>query len=83
MLLRPNAAVVEEYPLDWTPDSRALLADLYGRDGGTQLVLADPATGSVKVIRSFDWRGHGNTKISPNGSWIAYAFRPDAHREGR
>jgi Tol biopolymer transport system component len=83
VLLEPNAAIVEEYPLDWAPDSRSVLADLYGRDGSTQLVLADAATNAVKVVRSFDWRGHGNAKFSPDGSWIAYDFQPDGQRDGR
>jgi len=83
VLLKPNAAIREEYPLDWTPDSRALLADLSGRDGSTQLVLADVTSGRVKVVRSFDWRGHGNAKFSPDGSWIAYDMQPDEQRDGR
>jgi Tol biopolymer transport system component len=81
VLVRPNAAFREEYPLDWTPDSRSVLAALYGKDGGVQLALVSVAGGAVKVLRSFDWRGPTSAKISPDGAWIAYDFQPDQRRD--
>lgn len=83
VLLKPNAAIVEEFPVDWTPDSRGVLALLYGRDNSTRLALVNVADGTVRVIRSFDWRSPEVAKISPDGTWIAYDFQVDERSDAR
>jgi len=61
---------------DWSPDGRSVLAVLSGKDKSNQIALVSTTDGSVRVLKSLDWRTPGGLKFSPNGSSIAYDFQP-------
>ncbi len=63
-------------PQDWSPDSRHILV-IRGRSDGTyQLALISVAEGSVRALKTFDWRYPHSPRFSPDGRYIAYGFPP-------
>jgi len=82
-LLRTNATMAEAYPADWTRDGRSILTFIYGKDRSTQLALVSAADGSMRVLKSFDWRSPFNARFSPDGAWLAYDFQGDQRKDDR
>ncbi len=54
-------------PHDWSPDGNHVLA---GVDGSA--VLISVSDGSLKVLKTFDWRSPLEMRFSPDGRYIAY-----------
>ncbi len=68
-------------PTDWSPDGRSILAVLFRQDGTSQVALVSVTDGSVRILKSLDWRLPGKMKFSPDGRYIAYDFpqHEDSH----
>ncbi|MFQ5891022.1 MAG: hypothetical protein ACE5JR_13420 [Gemmatimonadota bacterium] len=54
-------------PHDWSPDGNHVLA---GVDGSA--VLISVSDGSLRVLKTFDWRSPLEMRFSPDGRYIAY-----------
>jgi Tol biopolymer transport system component len=59
-------------PLTWSPDGGQVLANLFQVDQSTRMALLSLADGSVRLLRSFDWRAPLAASFSPDGRHIAY-----------
>lgn len=59
-------------PYDWSPDSKTIVAEVIRRDRTAQIALISAADGSIRVLKSMDWRGTGRIFFSPDGRFIGY-----------
>jgi Tol biopolymer transport system component len=57
---------------DWSPDGTLVAASFQRADGTRQLALVSVTDGSVRVLKSFGWRGPSRAFFSPDGRLIAY-----------
>jgi Tol biopolymer transport system component len=71
-----------KYPIleDWSPDGRHILANLARKDNTNQIALISVADGSIRVLKSLDWRYPGRMRFSPDGHYIGYnsSQKPDS-----
>jgi len=58
-------------PADWSPDGKQILVVLERKDKTNQLALISAADGSLRVLKSLDWRWPEG-RFSPDGRYIAY-----------
>ena len=68
--------VVYVAPVAWSPDGKHILALFSRRDKTQQIVWVSVADGSVRVLKSFEWRWPRTIHLSPDGRYIAYEFPP-------
>jgi Tol biopolymer transport system component len=70
------------WPTDWSPDGRQIAATFFQLDGSTQIALVSVDTGSVRRLKTFDWRMPGRMKFSPDGRYLVYdvQLREDSQR---
>ena len=67
-----NPQVDEIYPYDWTPDGLHVVVGLLRRQDGTaQIGLVSTNDGTLRVLKSTEWRVFGNMQLSPNGKFLA------------
>ena len=59
-------------PDSWTPDDSAIMGTMQRGDGGSSLILVNPAGGPYKVFLESK-NAVSNGQISPDGKWVAYA----------
>lgn len=59
-------------PQAWTPDGRHLLVVRLLTDRTNQIALVAVADGSIRVLKSLDWRSPEKTSLSPDGRFIVY-----------
>jgi Tol biopolymer transport system component len=64
-------------PRDWSPDGKTIVVNLRRADGTRQIGLVAVADGSLRVLKSVDWRGAENIAFSPDGRFIAYDVPAD------
>ena len=71
ILRDPGLEYVE--PHDWTADGTQILTHLVFKGWRTQIVLVSAADGSVRTLKSFEFRPWGRRMcVSPDGQFIAY-----------
>ena len=76
-VLYTNPAVPYLMPHAWSPDGTQILTMFVREDDSAQIVLVSVADGSVRVLKSQDWRWSNNKmSVSPDGRYIAYDFPP-------
>ncbi len=63
-------------PASWTPDGKQVLSRITSKNGANQIALISVAEGSVKVLKTLDWRFPGTMSLSPDGRYVAYDFPP-------
>jgi Tol biopolymer transport system component len=63
-------------PADWSPDGKQILALLHGKDGAKRIALVSVADGSVRILKTLDWRYPLKMCFSPDGRYVAYDFPP-------
>ncbi len=56
-----------------TPAGDSILVVLWKHDYTAQIAWVSAADGSIKVLRSLDWRRPGRISLSPDGRYIAYS----------
>jgi Tol biopolymer transport system component len=66
-------------PDSWSPDGRHLAVRTM-RNGANQIGLIAVGDGSLRILKSFDWRYPRAITFSPDGRYLAYDFPP---RESR
>jgi Tol biopolymer transport system component len=63
-------------PSAWFPDGKQLVAVFSRLDHTNQIVLVSAVDGSIKVLKTVDWRYPEMLSLSADGRWIAYDFPP-------
>ena len=76
-VLRPrvlfaNPEVPRISPDDWSPDGKWLAVQLQRKDKTTQIGLVAVQDGSLRILKSVDWRGASKLFFSPDGKYVAY-----------
>jgi Tol biopolymer transport system component len=61
-------------PDAWAADGKQILVSLSRRDKPWQIALVSVSDGSVRILKTLDWRGPGYLSLSPDGRNIAYDF---------
>ena len=64
-------------PAAWSPDGKHILANFSRKDGTNQIVMVSVADGSVRVLKTLDWRYPQKMSLSPDGRYIVYDFPPE------
>jgi len=59
-------------PAGWSLDGKSILAGVWRKDRTAQLAWISAADGSVKVLKSLEWRNPGGIALSPDGRHIVY-----------
>jgi len=57
---------------DWSPDNRSVVVLLKRKDRTAQIGLVSVPEGSLRVLKSVDWRGTGRIFFSPDGKYVGY-----------
>ena len=60
--------------IDWAPDGKVVAAQLRRADGVSAIGLVTIADGSLRVLKSLDWRWTGKMFFSPDGTQLAFDF---------
>jgi Tol biopolymer transport system component len=71
-LLYENADVAQITPMDVSPDGSLIAVTLVRKDRSKQIGLVTGGSGSLRVLKSVDWRGPTRIFFSPNGRDLAY-----------
>jgi Tol biopolymer transport system component len=64
-------------PDDWSPDGKFVAVEVYHKDKTGQIGLISVGDGSLRVLKSTDWRAPGRIHFSPDGKYLAYDLPPD------
>jgi len=59
-------------PMDWSPDAKLIAVTLWRRDHTVQIGLVSVPNGSLRVLKSVDWRGPVGLFFSPDGRDLVY-----------
>lgn len=65
----------------WSSDDE-ILTGVYRPDNTTALGMLSLSTGSLRILKSFDWRDP-RAALSADGKWIAYDHPPDSETRDR
>ena len=71
-VLYRNEAGTLVQPYGWFPDSRRILTLFRDASGANSLGWVEAATGSVRVLRDFDWRVPLTACASSDGQFVVY-----------
>ena len=82
-ILYRNEEISAIWPKDWSPGGKHILATFFRKDGINQIVLVSVADGSVRVLKTLDWREPGRMTFSPDGLYIVYDFPPQEDSPNR
>lgn len=69
-------------PAGWSGDGKHVLA-VIGRNRASQIAWIAIADGSVRVLKTLDWRWPSGIRVSPNGRFIVYDFPADDRQPQR
>ena len=70
-------------PWQWSPDGQRILTLFVTKDGTSQIVLVSVADGSVRVVKTLDWRHPVKLCLSPDGRHILYDYPPQVDSPAR
>lgn len=70
-VLYRNPEVREMYPYDWTPDGGTIAVGIVRRDPTVQIGLISTIDGTMRVLKSVEWRVFGHMAFSPDGRYLA------------
>ncbi len=82
-ILYSNKEVYLPDPVAWSPDGRYILARFFRRDRTVQIVLVSITDGSIRALKTLDWRSPEKMCFSPDGQTIAYDFPPQQDSPNR
>ncbi|MBI3491410.1 MAG: PD40 domain-containing protein [Acidobacteria bacterium] len=71
-VLFSNSEVPRIFPGDWSADGKWLAVQLQRKDKTAQIGLVAVKDGSLRVLKSVDWRGSSNLFFSPDSRYLAY-----------
>jgi Tol biopolymer transport system component len=81
--LLDNPDIVGAAPYDWSPDNNLIAVGLGRRDGTRQIALVDAHTGSLRILKSLDWKEPTKIFFSPDGRYLAYDLMTSDARDER
>lgn len=64
-------------PHDWSPDGKWIAVALQRKDRSAQIGLVSTEDGSLRVLKSVDWRGPSHMFFAPDGKHLAFDFQRD------
>jgi Tol biopolymer transport system component len=67
-----NPEVRSAAPYDWSPDGKWIAVHISRKDLTGQIGLVGVQDGSLRVLKSVDWKGPTKIFFSPDGRFIAY-----------
>lgn len=67
-----NADVDFLMPFDWSPDGTWVAVWLQRKDRTSQIGLVSVSDGSLRVLKSIDWRGVSRMSLSPDGKYLGF-----------
>ncbi|MBK5292530.1 MAG: PD40 domain-containing protein [Acidobacteriia bacterium] len=70
-------------PDDWSPDGKWLAVQLHRKDRSAQIGLVGVEDGSLRVLKSVDWRGPTRLSFSSDGKYIAFDLPASESTEQR
>ena len=70
-----NDDVTAAAPYDWSPDGKWIAVGVGRTDGTRQIGLIGVQDGSLRVLKSSDWKEPSKIFFSPDGRHIAYDLR--------
>ena len=70
-------------PFDWSPDGKWIAVQIRRRDQTAQIGLVSAVDGSLRVLKSVDWRGSSAMFFSPDGRYLAFDLRAAATTDQR
>ncbi len=76
-LLYDNPDVTGVSPFDWSPDGKWIAVQVGRADRTIQIALVSVADGSLRVLKSLDWKEPTKIFFSPDGRFIAYDLPVD------
>src|SRR4029453_17729873 len=76
VLFDSSGDIISIAPQDWSPDGKWIAVNLQRGDGTGQIALVSVATGSLRVLKSTDWRGATKIAFSPPAPAPACARAP-------
>jgi Tol biopolymer transport system component len=71
-VLLSNEEFFYNQPCSWTPDGQHILAVLSRKDRTNQIAMVSMADGSVRILKSLEWRYPDGLSLSPDGRYIVY-----------
>jgi hypothetical protein len=74
-VLFDNSDVRMIWPEDWSPDGKWIAVGLERSDRTAQIGLLGVEDGSLRILKSMEWRTHIPMSISPDGKYLAYSTR--------
>src|SRR5688572_14764120 len=78
-----NPDIMGAAPYDWSPDNKWIAAGLVRRDRTNQIALVDAQTGSLRILKSLDWKEPNKIFFSPDGRYLAYDLMTSDARDER
>jgi Tol biopolymer transport system component/beta-lactamase regulating signal transducer with metallopeptidase domain len=79
---RVLAGAADIRPAAWSPDGKRILG-IFARNKIHEIVLVSVSDGSVRVLKSLDWRYPLKVSFSPDGRSIVYDFPPSESTANR
>lgn len=70
-------------PRDWTPDGQWIAVQITRKDLTRQIGLVSVGNGTLRVLKSLDWRGTTRLAFSPDGKLLAFDLPAGADTEQR
>jgi Tol biopolymer transport system component len=67
-----NQDIMSAAPFDWSPDGKWIAVHVGRKDLTGQIGLVGVQDGSLRVLKSIDWKGPTKIFFSPDGRYIAY-----------
>jgi len=68
-------------PFEWSPDGKLLAVLIERTDRSSQIGTLSVEDGTLRLLKSINWRGVGKMVFSPDGRFVAYDMRPDDARD--
>jgi len=59
-------------PFDWSPDGKSIAVLIERTDRSSEIGILSVPDGSIRQLKSIDWRGVSKIVFSPDGRYIAY-----------
>lgn len=78
-----NPDIIGAAPYDWSPDNKWIAVGLTRQDRTNQLALVDAQTGSLRILKSLDWKSPEKIFFSRDGRFIAYDLMTNDDRNER
>lgn len=78
-----NDDVTAAAPFDWSPDGKWIAVGVSRKDGTKQIGLIGVRDGSLRVLKSLDWKEPTKIFFSPDGRYIAYDLMVTDSRDER